>query len=201
MNSRHREIVKAPTATGGIFLLAIILIAACALIFGCHSEEEYIESMVVPEVPAPEKPVDLEREPVEERDPVEEPVEPAPPLPIVPEPVYQNCEHGPTVLVGETCAEPPPPDPLTVITGTIGERFQEGHFKHKMEPNIPHCLLFETTPKDRPGCTDPILNVFLYQTQDYGYTEHIYEEIDSTPKATFFHWVGYRGRATCLLCR
>ena len=99
--NRYREIAKTLTATGWVFMLTIILIAACTLIFGCHGEEEeHIESMVVPEVPAPEEPEVPEREPAEEpevperepaeeRDPVEEPVELEEPEPGPEPPIYR----------------------------------------------------------------------------------------------------------------
>ena len=105
MNSRHREIARTLTATGWVFILAIMLITACALIFGCHSEEEYIESMVVPEVPASEEP---EEEPVEPEEPEEEPVEPEEPEeePVEPE----EPEPG---------LDPEPP--ISTLAGTSGE--------------------------------------------------------------------------------
>ena len=151
MNNRYREIVKTLTATGWVFMLTIILIAACTLIFGCHSEEEYIESMVVPEVPVPEEP-----EPVpvpEEPEPVPVPEEPEPvPVPEEPEPVPEPEEPIYT-------PNPPPAAPSRGTSGQFAEPYQQATVSHAMEPGEFYCLDLRRPVDPKPNCFGPRLYI------------------------------------------
>ena len=147
MNNRYREIARTLTATGWVFMLTIILIAACILIFGCHSEEEYTESMVVPEIPAPEEPEVPEKEPVEERDPVEEPVELEEPEPV--------SDPEPPIYTPNT----PSAEPSRGVSGQFTEPYQQTTVSHTLEPGEFYCLDLRRPVDPKPNCFAPRLYV------------------------------------------
>ena len=179
---------------------SLIVAFSFFLAVGCVGDEETIKALVEDEVleeivpPEIEEPEPVEPEPVE--------LEPVEPEPVEDMEDMEGCSEE-LVTVGEL-----PEDLLrTTCTGKVIEPFQEVELiEIEIDPNIPHCLLFEKTTNVDDGCTtyigdqelrSPDLKVyFSYRIRD-DEAEKIYENVGTlTRLVPDFTYVGDCGFKT-----